>query len=256
MTIQYCSDLHLEFPENKRFLEGNPLVPTGEILLLAGDILPIALHKKQTDFIDFVADHFEAVYWVPGNHEYYQYDLGKQDNPLLEKLRNNVWLVNNQCITYKNVNLICSTLWSNINPLNSWDLDRSISDFYAIRWNGKKFTTQEFNQLHLTAKTFVANALTEHKEQTNIVVTHHVPTLCNYPRQYLNSPLNEAFAVELHDFIYDSSAAYWIYGHHHNNTPAFTIGYTSMLTNQLGYVQQNEQAGFLNNACITLSQDK
>ncbi len=38
---------------------------------------------------------------------------------------------------------------------------------------------------------------------------------------------------ELHDVIAGSQAKYWIYGHHHTNTPAFKIGDTTLLTNQL-----------------------
>jgi hypothetical protein len=37
---------------------------------------------------------------------------------------------------------------------------------------------------------------------------------------------------------------YWIYGHHHHNTPEFSIGKTTLLTNQLGYVGYGEHKGF------------
>jgi len=36
MKIQYCSDLHLEFPTNAIFLKNHPIEPAGEILILAG----------------------------------------------------------------------------------------------------------------------------------------------------------------------------------------------------------------------------
>lgn len=67
MQIQYCSDLHLEFPANKKYMDRHLLDPAGEVLILAGDILPLSLHKAQTTFIDFIAGHFERVYWIPGN---------------------------------------------------------------------------------------------------------------------------------------------------------------------------------------------
>ena len=38
MILQYCSDLHLEFPANKDYIKTNPIRPIGDILILAGDI--------------------------------------------------------------------------------------------------------------------------------------------------------------------------------------------------------------------------
>jgi predicted phosphohydrolase len=256
MNIQYCSDLHLEFPGNNHFLKQHPLEVIGEVLLLAGDILPFPFHKKQCAFIDYVADNFEAVYWIPGNHEYYQYDASSVADPLLEKMRSNVWLVNNQVIQYKEVNFICSTLWSKINVPNALDIQRSVSDFFAINWQGKKFTTRQFNELHQSCFSFLKKAFVEHNGLNNIVVTHHVPTMMHYPAQYLNSPINEAFAVELFDFIDTCNAACWIYGHHHRNIPAFKIGNTIMLTNQLGYLSQNEHHSFNTAAVINVKNGK
>ena len=38
MKIQYASDLHLEFAENRNFIENEGIMPMGEILVLAGDV--------------------------------------------------------------------------------------------------------------------------------------------------------------------------------------------------------------------------
>jgi predicted phosphohydrolase len=252
MKIQYCSDLHLEFKRNKEFLLANPLKPTGEILLLAGDIVPLAALEQHKDFFNFVADNFEYTYWIAGNHEYYHYDLGKKTDPLLEKIRSNVLLVNNQTIRYKEVNLICTTLWSDIKPLHEWEVEQSVSDFYLIKYNGTKLTAGIFNQLHQDCRNFLQSALKENEGQQNIVMTHHVPTMLHYPVYFRNSPINDAFAVEMQDFILESDAAYWLYGHHHCNVADFTIGHTNMITNQLGYVHENQHRKFRADAVVEL----
>jgi len=68
--------------------------------------------------------------------------------------------------------------------------------------------------------------------------------MLHYPPQYAGSPLNMAFASELKPLIEETQPDYWIYGHHHVNIPAYNIGKTVMLTNQIGYVSSNEFPGF------------
>jgi predicted phosphohydrolase len=248
MKIQYCSDLHLEFRENLNYVNKHLLQIEGEILLLAGDILPFVMNHRDFTFFDFIADNFEAVYWVPGNHEYYGSDIGKISNPLFEKIRSNVFLINNQTIVYKDVNIICSTLWSHIRPENEWAIKKNLTDFFTITNNGEPLLPVNFNEFHQTCLSFIKGEVSRYEGSKSIVLTHHVPTFSHYPAKYKNSPLNEAFAVELHDYIVDANVKFWLYGHHHRNISSFVIGNTTLLTNQLGYVRQYEHGSYKRNA--------
>jgi len=148
MKIQYCSDLHLEFPENQKFLAKNPLQPVGDVLLLAGDVVTFRDEKRAHGFFDFVCDHYSAVFWVPGNHEYYGGDISDKSSPLYEKLRDNLYLVNNHSVVHEEVRFVFSTLWSRISPQLEWDIQKSISDFFAIEYEGSKLTASKFSLLH------------------------------------------------------------------------------------------------------------
>lgn len=244
MKIQYCSDLHLEFPENKSFLEQNPIEVVGDVLILAGDIIPFKLIDKYDAFFDFLSGNFNSVYWLPGNHEYYYDDAAKRSGTFCEKVRSNVFLVNNFSTTINNVQFIFSTLWTDVSGVNQWQIQQNMSDFVVIQYNGERFSTIHANKLHRQSRQFLKDALIAKSAGKRVVVTHHVPTFLSYPEKYKGGVLNEAFAVELYDLIETHQPDYWIYGHHHYNTPDFKIANTQLITNQLGYVRRGENAGF------------
>lgn len=252
MKLQFASDLHLEFPENKEFIKNHPLQPVSDVLVLAGDVVPFAFIDKYKDFFNYVADHFEATYWLPGNHEYYQYDISKKSGILNEKIRSNVFLVNNTSVVHQNTRLLFSTLWSHISEGNQWQIERSMNDFRLIKHNGYRFSSEQYNVLHKESLAFIQNELSTNQYGQTAVFTHHCPTFLNYPEPYKGDVLNEAFAVELHDLIESSNISCWVYGHHHTNTPEFMIGNTKLITNQLGYVQRNEHQLFEANKVIEI----
>jgi predicted phosphohydrolase len=244
MKLQYASDLHLEFPENEEFLRIKPLKPEGDILLLAGDILPLSQMYEHSDFFDYLSDHFGLTYWLPGNHEYYHSDISEISGYLNEKIRDNIFLVNNTSVQTGNLNLIFSTLWTKISPRNQFEIRLSLSDFRAIKNNRKPLNIEQYNLMHDRCLSFLKEEFAKEKTETTIVITHHMPTFLNYPEEFKGDALNEAFAVELFDLIKAAGPDYWIFGHHHTNKGDFNIGKTRLITNQLGYVMYNEHKGF------------
>lgn len=253
--MQYASDLHLEFPQNKAFLKANPLICKGDVLLLAGDIVPFVAMEKHQDFFSYISDHFPVTYWIPGNHEYYYFDIAKKSGEVNEKIRSNVHLVNNLSIDINDTRFIFSTLWSKISTAYQWEIERGMSDFQVIKYKSHRFSAEQFNHLHEESMNFLVPELKRKNEGKSVVVTHHIPTFINYPRQYKGDVLNEAFATELFELIETFGPDYWIYGHHHQNIPDFEIGKTHLLTNQLGYVQAGEHHLF-NNEKIIIIPDK
>ena len=121
MKIQYCSDLHLEFEDNLNFLSNCPIKRVGDILIIAGDLVPFvnlskALYKSE---IADLCKGFEKVFWLPGNHEYYlythHYASSRCEQPLKEVP--NLYLVDNYSERIGNTQLILSTMWSHISKM-------------------------------------------------------------------------------------------------------------------------------------------
>jgi predicted phosphohydrolase len=245
MKIQYASDLHLEFRDNERYLGSEPLIPSADVLVLAGDIVPFNQMDDFKWFFNFVSENFKVVYWVPGNHEYYHSDLAEQRGTLYEAVRPNVFLVNNYAVTIEDVRLIFATLWTNIKPIYQIQIERGMNDFHLIKLNGARLTAEDLNSEHATSLAFIEYELLQQTPGIRkMVVTHHVPTFVKYPPKYLGSVLNQAFAVDLDKLLIAIGPDYWLFGHHHQNIAEFTVGKTKLITNQLGYVQAREHLHF------------
>ena len=244
MKVQYYSDLHLEFWENRNFLKQNPIVPSAHILIMAGDVMLFSEMNKYNDFFDFLSKNFKAVYWLPGNHEYYLSKMDGRTGAFKEQIRENVFLLNDTVEIIDDVRFVFSTLWSFIGKAAEKEIWNSMNDFRVIKISGKKLTPVIYNKLYLESREFLTKTLRQKFDGPTVVITHHVPTMLNYPPQYAGSPLNMAFATELKQLIEETQPNYWIYGHHHVNIPAYNIGKTVMLTNQIGYVSSNEFLGF------------
>ena len=256
MTLQYASDLHLEFRENRELLLAHPLQPVADTLVLAGDILLFSELRAYKPFLRELGRRFPHVFWVPGNHEYYGSDIAERSGVLDEEVVPNVRLVNNIAVLHQGARLLFSTLWSPVSHMNEGAVRRNMSDYHVIRYGNGPLMPGHTTRLHEECRAFLEREFHQADNTSTVVITHHVPTLMHYPEQYKGDMLNEAFAVELHDLILAAQPAAWIYGHHHSNTPEFTIGRTRMLTNQLGYVKAGEHRAFDQAAVIRVQKDR
>jgi predicted phosphohydrolase len=227
-------------------------MPCADILILAGDIFLFSKNSETIKYFDYLSENFKEIYYLPGNHEYYNSDIIRYHKFQEKAIRSNIRLVRDEVVTINGINLIFSTLWSNISPKNELIIKSHLADFSYISYDGEDFRPKHYNQLHIESKSFLEKELQNRINEKNVVITHHVPTFLNYPEQYRNSPINEAFAVEMHDFIEKYQPEAWIYGHTHSNEPEFKIGKTRLVTNQLGYVEMGEHKTFRFDACIEI----
>lgn len=251
MRVQYCSDLHLEFEQNSKYITTNPLSVCGDILILAGDIVPLHDEFLTNPFFSFISKRYKQIFWVPGNHEFYYKNISDYSVSFNIKLLRNISIVNNIDLQYEGIRFIFSTLWTRIDRENEKIIEQSIADFKCITSNNKKFKASDFNKLHDDSVRFINKSFNGNNDKT-VVVTHHLPSaLCNSPVHNL-SPLKEAFCVDLTDYIEEKNANFWIYGHSHFNQKPLFIGNTIMLTNQLGYVHLNESGNFKLNAYFSV----
>ena len=252
MRIQYVSDLHLEFYDTVP--EWESLVkPCAKYLALPGDIAQPS-SPLWKPFFDYVSSHWERVFYVTGNHEYYNkkpkhlWDFAYHDTWMErhEQIRNsllsypNIVLLDSTTPSYhleeENVAIVGNTVWSYIPPEIMYDVEHIMNDYNYIALDRKRAIKAEHtNEWHIQQRKCIQEEIlkwTERKVDI-VVLTHHMPSFALIHPRYKGSIADCAFASDSEELMLASVKA-WIYGHTHN-VDSRIIGTTQVVVNARGY---------------------
>jgi len=247
MKIRYMSDLHLEFWRRKKL---SFQVPESEkdketVLVLAGDI-DVGTNAK--DFVFKMCDRFLAVIYVPGNHEYYGFNIDRVNSKIRkwETKKDNFHFLNPGTVIINEQLFVGATLWTsmyNKDPNVELLAQTNMNDFQYITYgrNRQLFRPGIWTTIHASHKSFFEDNI----KPGCVVISHHGPTQQSIADSFkggYRAILNYAYADLLDDFILETEPRIWIHGHvHHTNN--YMIGKTNVLSNPYGYkmIEENHE---------------
>ncbi len=226
MKLQIASDLHLEFGHSPKLHDVG-----ADVLVLAGDIG--TANDETVEWVLGLSERYQAVLYVPGNHEFYGKDLDAADSFMrtMSASGGYEWM-NNQAVRVGERRFVGSPLWANFcnEPSSIMKAGRAISDFHRIRRGGGLLTPGAMLELHEKAVEF----LTETVEPDDIVITHWPPTLKARHPGFPMDDIARYFCADIPQAVESIRPELWICGHTHHNVD-FMFGKTRILSNQGGY---------------------
>ncbi len=232
MKIQIISDLHQEF--------GYLQFPTKncDLLILAGDV------NLGIKGISWIKENIKdiPVLYVLGNHEYYKGSYPKTLNKIMSEANgSNVHVLENKSIELNGITFHGTTLWTDFSIFGSpveygMICQEKMNDYKKIRRDPSysKLRTLDTFKIHKYSRDWLETSLKNSRTDTNIVITHHAPSLKSIPDKYKSDPVTAAYASNMEDFIKKYKPQYWIHGHIH--TPIkYSIDQTKVVCNPQGY---------------------
>ena len=209
MKVQFCSDLHLEFQHH----EGLLIPANGEVLVLAGDI---GVSDKACDWINSQGDRFEKVFYVLGNHEYYNHEWfdtirRHQEYPY----KDNVHFLHYEQtpIVHNGVWFVGDTMWTDLSdPLDEYNAQRGMNDYHICKYTTRKLTPRDTTSHHRLAVQHIKTELLAYTGP-QVVVSHHLPHPMSVNERWIGNPLNPAFMTDLTDLIGTFNPKLWVHGH-------------------------------------------
>ena len=249
MKFQFISDVHLEI---------DPVSKLREFIKPCGDICAYSMKDRLRSFLEFCAASWQRVFYVAGNHEYYNKSshelrfIAKQDaergqpTTLLE-VEN--WL-RTECDRFPNVHFLQKdsyylaeegtyvlgcTLWSEI-PADQYDIaKKGMVDYRRIYLTKEAVVTPaQVTGLYYDHANWLLGELNSLGPQVKVlVITHHLPTYQMVDAKYAGNPLNCCFASSTLERL-PRVPATWVCGHSHSRTSRVVNGCLCVL-NARGY---------------------
>lgn len=249
MKIALYSDLHLECLAEP----WQPPILDADVVILAGDI---ASHTHGLQWASSAFSHWPrspAIFYVPGNHEYYGAHLG-----LLAELRKPEWqlagvrLLEKDCAVLPGLRILGCTLWSGFDlyGLNHMEVGmneakRGINDYRMIKTSGGQYLKPlDTVRLHRLSTQWLTKELSKPFDGKTLVATHFAPHRRCVAPQYDNSALSPYFVTDLSRLMATNSIDVWCHGHTHTNNDFVAENGCRVIANQRGYPGEVSKSSF------------
>lgn len=239
--FQLASDVHLHGRHRD-----HELYPLGDKLLLAGDIVqwPDAVETQVgMMFFERVCASYEHVYYIMGNHEFYDGDFNRTLDELRswKKPANLTFLHGDTVELDDDLVLFGHPMWTDFDK-GDWfamkHAERRMNDFYLCTHNygASPWTPYQTVLRHEEGLRLLSEAYEKYSDRNFLVMTHHAPSVQSVEERYRTEPqLNHAYYSNLEKFMLDRPRIkHWVHGHMHS--PAdYMVGNCRVMCNPLGY---------------------
>lgn len=260
-VLRYVSDLHLEFykkldhPQVTAIWDFNRDSSTKYYLALLGDIGQPLNSRTLDIFLENVSKKYDQVFYVPGNHEYYQSGTITMSKFQIDNIlkvvceKYGVKYLNNDTYILDEFKIIGTTLWSHVDSFDKRYISSAINDYRKIYIDDddRRITVENTNEWNKESIDFIKSELDD--KYKCIVLTHHAPLYSNRKLgyytadpSYIHSQNNPAFHNKLDDLMVDPIKM-WLYGHTHYASK-FKFNNVIVATNQLGYASEDDLIDF------------
>jgi 3',5'-cyclic AMP phosphodiesterase CpdA len=236
MRVRVLSDLHLEFMGHRALPYIQSLPNEGvDVLVLAGDTSTTHPDRVLVEpHAQALADRFEQVIFVNGNHEHYNSRRDFVDGTLekLDRDLENFHFLNNSTVTIKGQRFVGTTLWFPEGEDN-WRRESWLNDFRLIR---------DFREWVYEANREAVQFLQDTVQEGDFVVTHHIPTIEGVHPKWRDSEIGCFFLCQLPRPLLEKPK-FWAFGHTHDSMD-FTLGSCRFVCNPSGYWRRAENPAF------------